>query len=143
MLKGIPPILSPELLSVLRSMGHGDELVLADGNFPAASHAARLVRADGHSVPELLEAILSLLPLDDYVDKPAAVMAVVPGDPVVPAIWEQYRKILNRHESREAGMDCLDRQAFYERARSAYAVVATGESAQYANLILVKGVVRP
>ncbi|MCM3746503.1 fucose isomerase [Paenibacillus pasadenensis] len=143
MLKGIPAILSPELLAVLRSMGHGDELVLADGNFPADSTAARLIRADGHSIPELLDAILELLPVDDYIESPAAVMSVVPGDPVVPVIWDKYRELLNRHEGREVPISELERFAFYDRARKAYAVVATGESAQYANLILSKGVVRP
>jgi L-fucose mutarotase len=142
-LKGIPPVLSPELLAVLRSMGHGDELVLADGNFPAAACASRLIRIDGQAMPGLLEAILTLLPLDDYTEFPAAVMSVVPGDTVVPTIWETYRRLIHVHEDRDIKLEEIGRQAFYERARRAYAIVATGETAQYANLILVKGVVRP
>ena len=141
MLKGIPPILSPELMHVLMSMGHGDELVLGDGNFPAASNARRLVRADGHGVPELLEAIMQVFPLDTYVDEPALVMGVVPGDPTVPTIWEDYARILTQAEGREVRPAEVERHAFYERARAAFAVVATSETALYANLILVKGVV--
>ncbi|QJC52684.1 L-fucose mutarotase [Paenibacillus albicereus] len=142
MLKGISPLLSPELLAALRAMGHGDELVLADANFPAASTAARLIRADGHGIPELLEAILTLLPVDTYVPQPAAVMAAVPGDPPAPAVWERYRELLRLHERREVGIAELERFAFYERAGRAYAVVATSEPAPYGNLILTKGVVR-
>ncbi|MGN7453437.1 L-fucose mutarotase [Paenibacillus pasadenensis] len=142
MLKGISPLLSPELLHALRAMGHGDELVLADVNFPAASTAARLVRADGHGIPELLDAILTLLPVDTYVPQPAVVMAVVPGDPPAPAVWQQYRELLRRHERREVDIAELERFAFYERTRRAYAVVATSEAAPYGNLILTKGVVR-
>lgn len=99
MLKGIPPILSPELLKVLAEMGHGDEIVLADGNFPAESMGknAIVIRADGHTVPEILDAVLTLLPLDKYVEQPAALMEVVPGDPVVPTIWEEYRTLLEKH----------------------------------------------
>ncbi len=99
MLKGISPIISPELLKVLMEMGHGDELVIADGNFPSASIAQRLVRSDGNNVPELLEAILQLFPLDQYVEKPAALMAVVPGDPTVPVIWEEYRAALLQNDA--------------------------------------------
>ncbi|WP_159881045.1 RbsD/FucU family protein [Paenibacillus puerhi] len=141
MLKGIPSILSPELLAILMEMGHGDELVLADGNFPAASCAKRLVRADGHGIPELLEAVLQLYPLDQYVEAPVSLMQVVPGDPVVPVIWEDYREIADRHEGRPVKQEFLERFEFYERAKQAYAIVATGESAQYANLILSKGVI--
>lgn len=143
MLKGISPLLSPQLLSVLAEMGHGDELVIGDGNFPAASIAQRLVRADGHGVCALLEAILPLFPLDRFVEKPLALMAVVPGDPTKPVIWDEYAAIAGRHAPNEftAGFDMVERFAFYERARSAYAVLATGESALYANIILKKGVV--
>ena len=99
MLKGISPLLSPELLKVLCEMGHGDELVIADGNFPAESIGknAIVIRADGHGVPEMLDAILQLIPLDQYVDQPAALMKVVPGDPVVPVIWDEYRALLKKH----------------------------------------------
>jgi len=141
MLKNIPPIISPELMHVMMNMGHGDELVLADGNFPAAANARRLVRADGHGVPELLEAVMKLFPLDTYTDQPAIVMQVVPGDDVKPVIWEDYARILSRSEGRTIELAQLERFAFYERARRAFAVVATGETALYANLILVKGVV--
>jgi L-fucose mutarotase len=142
MLKGIPSILSPELLKILMEMGHGDEIVLADGNFPAASCAQRLVRADGHGVPELLDAILSLFPLDTFVDRPVSLMAVVPGDPTRPIIWEEYRSIVNRHESHASDFEFVERFAFYERAKKAYAIVATGEKALYANIILKKGVIK-
>ena len=141
MLKGIPSILPPDLLKILMEMGHADELVIGDGNFPAASIARRLVRCDGHGVPPLLEAILALFPLDTYVKAPVAVMAVVPGDPTVPVIWDEYKAILNRHSPDACAIEQVERFAFYERAKAAYAVVATGESALYANVILKKGVV--
>ncbi len=141
MLKGIPSILSPELLRTLMEMGHGDELVLADGNFPSASVARRLVRLDGHPMPNVLEAILMLFPLDTYVDKPVGLMAVTPGDNVQPVIWEEYRKILLASNEPFKEFEYVERFAFYERARNAYAVVATGETALYANIILKKGVV--
>lgn len=140
MLKGIPSILSPELLKILMEMGHGDEIIIADGNFPAASHAQRLVRCDGHGVPEVLEAILKLLPLDQYVEKPVALMDVVPGDPIVPVIWDQYKAEIAKYGDVE--IEYMERFAFYERAKKAYAIAATGESAQYANVILKKGVVK-
>ncbi|MBM4027882.1 MAG: L-fucose mutarotase [Planctomycetes bacterium] len=140
MLKNIPPILSPELLKILMEMGHGDEIVLADGNFPAASVAQRLVRCDGHGMPELLEAVLQLFPLDRYVDRPVALMSVVPGDKTQPTIWEQYRAILHHSGEEFSDFEFVERFAFYERAKDAYAVVATGEKALYANLILKKGV---
>lgn len=141
MLKGIPPILSPDLLKVLMEMGHGDEIVLADGNFPAASNARRLVRCDGHGVPELLEAVLALFPLDTYVEAPVALMEKVPGDPVETPIWDEYRDVLRRTGNGDVRIGHVERQAFYERARGAYAVVATGEGALYANVLLKKGVV--
>ncbi len=140
MLKGIPAILSPELLKVLMEMGHGDELVIADGNFPAASTARRLLRADGHGVPELLEAILKLLPLDTFVERPVALMAADPGEGTLPVIWEEYRRIIDRHQPGFAGFEMVERFAFYERAGRAYAVLASGERALYANIILKKGV---
>jgi L-fucose mutarotase len=142
MLKGIPSIISPELLKALMEMGHGDELAIADGNFPAAGIARRLVRADGHGAPPLLEAILTLFPLDTFVERPVALMAVVPGDPTRPTIWEDYRRIIRRHEPAFKDFEMVERFAFYERARVAYAVLATGEGALYANLILKKGVLK-
>ncbi|UQZ81514.1 L-fucose mutarotase [Paenibacillus konkukensis] len=141
MLKGIPSALAPELLKILMEMGHGDELVLADGNFPAASHAQRLIRCDGLAIPQLLDAILALFPLDSYAERSVALMAVVPGDPIVPVIWDEYRAIIAKHEPQAAELEQVERFAFYERAKKAYAIVATGETAQYANLILKKGVV--
>ena len=142
MLKGIPNILLPELLKILMEMGHGDEIVLADGNFPAASMAQRLIRCDGHDVPKLLEAVLKLMPLDIYVDQPATLMAVVPGDDTKPTIWDQYRSIIEDSGEKFDGFDMVERFAFYERAKKAYAIVATSESALYANIILKKGVIK-
>lgn len=141
MLIGIPSIISPELLKVLMEMGHSDELVLADANFPAASHAQRLVRADGHSATDLLDAILQLFPLDQYVAKPAALMEVVPGDNVETPIWGEYESIIAYRTGRIEPFETMERFAFYERAKKAYAIVATGEGALYANLILKKGVI--
>jgi len=140
MLKNVPPILSPELMKTLLEMGHGDEIVLADGNFPAASVARRLIRCDGHGVPELLEAVLRFFPLDIYVDRPVGLMAVVPGDKTKPTIWEQYRKIVTNSGEKFSDFEFIERFAFYERAKQAYAVVATSEKALYANIILKKGV---
>lgn len=144
MLKNIPKILSPQLLKVLCEMGHGDEIVLADGNFPSESVGknAVVVRADGLPLPELLDAILTLLPLDSYVEKPAALMAVVPGDPCKPDIWDEYKEILEKHGENPQNIEMTERFAFYERARNAYAVVATGEERIYANILLKKGVVK-
>ena len=141
MLKLIPSILSPELLKVLMEMGHGDEIVIADGNFPAASVAQRLIRLDGHDIPEILDALLKLFPLDTYVEKPVGLMAVMPGDPYKPVIWDEYRKIILGSKEPFKDFEYIERFAFYERAKKAYAVIATGESALYANMILKKGVV--
>ena len=141
MLKGIPKILSPELLKILMEMGHTDELVIADGNFPAGTYSKRLVRLDGHNVPEVLEAILKFLPLDTYVEKPAVLMKVVKGDPVVPVIWEKYRQIIKSSHKKFIEFEYMDKWDFYERSKKAYAVVITGESAIYANILLKKGVV--
>lgn len=141
MLKNIPSIISPELLKILHEMGHSDEIVIGDGNFPAASNAKRLVRCDGHGVPELLDAILKLFPLDTYVEAPVGLMQVTPGDDVDPVIWKEYRKIVDAHQD-DVKFEEIERFAFYERARNAYAIVATGESALYANVILKKGVVK-
>ena len=139
MLKNISSVLSPELLKILMEMGHGDELVIGDGNFTAASVAQRLVRADGHGVPELLDAILALMPLDTYVDAPAALMDN--GDSTnPPEIWDTYKRIINEREG-EKRIELVERFDFYDRAKKAYAVVASGETAIYANIILKKGVV--
>jgi L-fucose mutarotase len=142
MLKGISPAISPELIKILMEMGHGDEIVIADGNFPAASVAQRLVRADGLGVPVLLEAILRVFPLDSYVEKPVALMAVVPGDSYQPVIWEEYRAIVKKSEPGFTDFEYVERFAFYERAKKAYAVLASSEMALYANIILKKGVIK-
>lgn len=141
MLKGIPDILSPELLRVLMEMGHGDELVLADGNFPCFAHPARVVRADGHAIPQLMEAILTLMPLDGYAAEPVTHMEVPPEDPYVPEIWDTYEAILNPQLPPGSRIGALEKTTFYERAKQAYAVVTTSEKALYANIILRKGVV--
>lgn len=141
MLKGIPSIISPELLKILMEMGHGDELVIGDGNFPAASYAQRLVRCDGHNVPDLLDAILKLFPLDPYVKAQVSLMQVVAGDTVETPIWEVYKKMIEDHEPVYNKIEHVERFEFYERAKKAYAIVATGEKALYANIILKKGVV--
>lgn len=141
MLKRIPPCLSPELFSILMRMGHGDEIVLADGNFPADSHAQRIVRADGHGVAELLDGILRFFPLDTFVDHPASVMEPVDEAAPPPPIWDEFRTVIRKHEERDIELRPVERYRFYDFARSAYAIVATGETAVYANLILKKGVV--
>lgn len=143
MLKLIPPVISPELMSILMRMGHGDEIVIADGNFPAESCAQRIVRADGHGVVELLDAILKFFPLDSFVDHPASVMQPVDESAPNPPIWADYQRLLTQHEKREIELRPIERFRFYDFAKAAYAIVATGETAVYANLILKKGVVAP
>lgn len=138
MLKGVPKIISPELIKIMMEMGHGDELVIGDGNFPGQSINKRCVRCDGHGVPEILEAILKLFPLDTY-QKPVYIMEKVPGDTVETPIWEEYKRIIKPYTNEEPQK--TERFAFYERAKNAYAVVMTGETALYANIILKKGVV--
>lgn len=141
MLKGIPAIISPELIKVLMEMGHGDEIVLADANFPAASKARRLVRCDGHNVSDLLEAILKYFPLDIYVKKPVVLMEVVAGDSVEPVIWKKYYDIIKKYNNGSSAIEYLERFEFYNRASRAYAIVTSSEMALYANIILKKGVV--
>ena len=138
MLKNIPTVLSPELLKILSEMGHGDEIVIADGNFPAASMAKRLINASGIQAIDMLDAVLTVLPLDQYDDNHFVLMEVCKGDTVVPTIWEDYKRILNKHET-SAKMSYMERFQYYERAKNAYAIIASGESAQYANIILKKG----
>ena len=139
MLKNVPKIVSPALIKVLCEMGHGDEIVIGDGNFPSASIAQKLVRLDGHGVNEILEAILKLMPLDTYVDAPVALMDN--GDASnPPPIWEDYKNTVLAEEG-DKKFELVERFAFYERARDAYAIIATGETAIYANIILKKGVV--
>lgn len=143
MLKGIPSILSPELLKVLMEMGHGDRIVIGDGNFPHASISKNsiLVRLDGHGAAEVLDAILTLMPLDTYVDAPVNLMEVVPGDPVETPIWDTFAGIVEKHQP-GAKIGHIERFRFYEEAAKCYAVIATGETALYANVILQKGVVK-
>lgn len=143
MLKGIPPVLSPDLMAILMRMGHGDEIVLADGNFPADSNAQRIVRADGHDLLILLDAILQLLPLDTFTSDIACVMRPVDSSAPEPEIWTKFRRLLECHEERAVKLTSIDRFDFYDRARGAYAIVATSETALYANLILKKGVLSP
>lgn len=144
MLKGIPAILSPELLKVLCEMGHSDTIVIADGNFPAETMGENsiVIRADGHGAPEILEAILKVFPLDTYVENPVSLMQVMPGDTVKTPIWDVYKKIVSTEDDRGDRLFAeVERFEFYERAKKAYAIIATGETALYANLILQKGVV--
>lgn len=138
MLKGIPKIISPDLLKVLMEMGHGDEIVIADGNFPGERINNRCIRCDGHGTKELLEAILKLLPLDTY-EKPVYIMEKVPGDNAETPIWDEYARIIKPHT--KENIQSIERFSFYERSKSAYAVIMSGESALYANIILKKGVV--
>lgn len=144
MLKGIPKILSPELLKVLAEMGHSDRIIISDGNFPAHSMGkdAIVIRMDGHGVPEILDAILQLFPLDTYVEHPVNLMEVMPGDPVETPIWDTYKEIVAKYDKRgAAAIGNIERFAFYEEAKKVYAIIATSESALYANIMLQKGVV--
>lgn len=143
MLKGIPSILSPELLCALDKMGHGDELVIADGNFPCHSVGKNsiVIHADGHGVPEILDAILQLFPLDTYSEKPVGLMEVVKGDNVETPIWDTYKEILDKYEPAHHAIEYIERFAFYERAKGAFLIIATSEQALYANILLKKGVV--
>jgi L-fucose mutarotase len=142
MLKGIDPVLGPDLLAALRAMGHGDEIVVADANFPAAANAKRLVRADGVDAVRLVKAIAALMPLDDFVPASAFRMAVVDAPSEDPPITAAFAAALA--EGGYAGpIEPLERHAFYARAREAFAIVASGETRLYGNLILKKGVVRP
>lgn len=143
MIKGIPSILSPELLCALSQMGHGDELVIADGNFPCHSVGKNsiVIHADGHGVPEILDAVLQVLPLDTYTEKPVGLMEVVKGDNVETPIWDKYNELLQKHEPSHHDIEYIERFAFYERAKGAYLIIATSEQALYANILLKKGVV--
>ena len=140
MLKQIPANITPDLLKILMEMGHGDEIVIADGNFPSASHAQRLVRLDGQSVPGMLASVLKLFPLDTYVDSPVIYMATAEGEPD-PEIWTKYKEIFTEAEEEPSFIENVDRFEFYNRAKKAYAIIATSETALYANVILKKGVI--
>lgn len=139
MLKNISKIVSPQLIKILCEMGHGDEIVIADGNFPAETCGQRVVRADGIGGEEMLDAVLSLIPLDTYAQENLLLMQTTNGDPI-PTIWDKYFTIAKKHDDNlRAGN--LERFEFYERAKKAYAVIATGEGAIYANVIIKKGVI--
>ena len=141
MLVGISPLIGPELLSTLCRMGHGDEIVLADAHFPGESCSRRCLRADGLLIADLLEGILPLFALDTYVDHPVATMAPVPGDQLDPAVESTYRQVIDRHWPDTPAIEQVERFAFYERTREAFAVVMTGDTAKYGNIILKKGVI--
>lgn len=143
MLKGIDPLLNADLLYILRAMGHGDEICIADGNFPAASLGQRVVRVDGASGPRVCEAILSVLPLDEFVAAPAVRMEVGGDSSAEPEVCREYQQILDRVEGERWTLEKLDRFAFYDRARECFAVVVAGEPRLYGCLILKKGIIRP
>ncbi|MGB8819352.1 MAG: RbsD/FucU domain-containing protein [Rhizobiaceae bacterium] len=138
MLKGLNPILGPELLHTLRAMGHGDEIAIVDGNYPAVAHARRLIRADGHHAPPILDAILSVMPIDEAVSE----SIFIPHHDQTQACHTEFKAICARHEPKQ-GVHALKGQAFYDKVKSAYAIVATSEPALYANIILRKGVIYP
>ena len=140
MLKNIPSLIPPILLKIMCELGHGDEIVLADGNFPSERLGRKVVRLDGHGTCEILKAIISLFPLDTYAKENAVLMKVVETDKTETPIWDEYDRILRQAEGDNLKKGFEERFAFYERAEKAYAVIATGEKALYANLILKKGV---
>ena len=140
MLKGLHPMISPPLLAVLAEMGHGDELAIVDANFPAATNARRLVQAGGHPSPRVLEAVLTLLPLDGFVAAPAAIMTLPEGRP---PIADEFQRVLDAAEGRAVAIEDVERFAFYQRTAEAFAVVATGETRWWGNILLRKGAIKP
>lgn len=140
MLKNIPPVIGPDLLKILMEMGHGDEIVIADGNFPAAAKAKRLVRMDGMGCCEILDAVLKLFPLD-HMQQNILLMEVAKNDPVKTPIWNQFDAICKKGDGNYKGYATVERFEFYERSEKAYAIIATSEKALYANIILKKGIV--
>ncbi|MDR1421225.1 MAG: L-fucose mutarotase [Treponema sp.] len=141
MLIGVDPVISPELLDVLFRMGHGDELVLADAFFPGNSCNSRVVRADGIRIPALLDGILALINLDSYVASPVLTMAPAQGDSLDPEVEKSFRAVIDRRWPGTPPFERIERFAFYERTKKAYAVVMTGETVKYGNVILKKGVI--
>jgi len=141
MLIGIDPVISPDLLDALFRMGHGDEIVLADAFFPGDSINSRVIRADGIRIPALLDGILSLMNLDSYVPNPVVMMAPVPGDNLDEAVERSYRAVIDRRWPGTPVIERVERFAFYERAKKAFAVLMTGETVKYGNIILKKGVI--
>lgn len=140
MLKGISPLISPQLLATLARMGHGDEIVLADAHFPGDSVNSNVIRADGLRIPDLLEGILPLFELDTYVDHPLVMMAAAEGDQLDPKVEESYLERIHKTNSSVPPIQRIERFEFYERAKKAFAVVMTGETAKYGNILLTKGV---
>ncbi len=140
MLIGLSPLLSPELLATLYRMGHGDEIVLADAHFPGESINRRVLRADGLKIPDLLHSILPLFALDQYVDAPVVMMAAVEGDRLDPGVEIEYRRVIDHYWPKTPPVARIDRFKFYDRARNAFAVLMTGETRKYGNLLLKKGV---
>ena len=139
MLKGISPVLSPDLLRILAGMGHGDDLVIGDCNIPAETMGKRVVRADGVRGTDLLDAVLQLFPLDTFVEAPVTLMKVIPGTlEGEPPVWKDFRTIVDKYQS-GVKFEYIERFDFYERARNAYAVAATTEKALYACIIIKKG----
>jgi len=141
MLIGIDPVISPDLLDTLFRMGHGDEIVLADSFFPGHSHNSRVIRADGIKIPALLDGILAVINLDAYVPYPLAMMSPVPGDTLDESVEKSYRAVIDRRWPDTPPVERMERFAFYERAKRAFAVVMTGETVKYGNIILKKGVI--
>ena len=140
MLIGISPLISPELLALLHRMGHGDEIVLADAHFPGETYGKRVLRADGLKIPDLLDAVLPLFILDTYVESPLIMMSAVSGDQLDPEVATSYRQAINKHWPNTPPIQCIDRFEFYERAKQAFAILMTGETVKYGNIILKKGV---
>lgn len=141
MLKKIPKILSPSLVKALMEMGHGDELIIADGNYPAFSQGVQVIDGDGHNVIDYLEAILEYFHLDSYSDKSVVLMSVVPGDDTVPTVWEDYKKVIIDAGYSSEVIGHVERFDFYERSKKSYLIIATSDKALYANILLKKGVV--
>ena len=142
MLKILDPILGPELLGTLRAMGHGDEIAIVDGNYPAESAGPEIIRAHGHMATRILEAVLSVLPLDEFVPDPAIRMEVVGKPNQLEPVMEEFQAIISRHEP-DVKLKSLERFAFYKRVNGAFAIVSTGERRLYGNIILKKGIIRP
>ncbi len=143
MLRGINPLLSPDLLHALRAMGHGDDIVLADANFPVESNGQRVVRLDGVRATDVLEAVLEVMPLDSFVPDPALVMQVVGNPDDIPPVVAEFQDLIQKTADNPVKLGGLERHEFYERARGAYVIVQTGETRLYGNILLKKGVVAP
>ena len=142
MLKGVPSIIPPELLKLLCELGHGDEFTIGDANFPGHTCSDTVIRMDGHGATDILDAVLQLIPLDQYSNKPAALMSVVPGDTVETPIWNEYKQIISKYDARSDLIENIERFAFYDRVKEkSRFVIMSGEKALYANIIIKKGVI--